>query len=1182
MHQLSPNRRQRSHWAYGGVFGFLFLAISLLLAAQAHATYQQVDTFAGTPGELKTEAAPWPEEVQLGNLGGMAVNYTGAGGVSAGTVYAVVEGGGGIGIGAKVVRYNPDGSFSERWTWRGNPPEERCGPEGEAAQPSCPSNRGGGARAGADVDVDQSTGNVYVLGGIGVPNGTKLIHVYSPDGSEVIAEFGENASHASEPITASPAQIHIGRPGQIAVDSSGDVYVSDEGSVYGHRLMVFEPQSPGDYEHYVYAGQSHDVKIGGQAPFIDAAGHVYTSSDEGIEEYDPSQPNAPALCKFQFLKGGIEAVAVNPKSEELFFFTNKDKRIHQLGASCNEKGQFSEVGSFAPVPKRNNISAMAVDPDRRFDPSRPAGVLFAGAPAGAGGAEAEEGEPPHRVFESALGFVFAPPTALPPEVLSESVSAVGSASAKLSAQINPKGSATRYRFQYLTDAEYQANEASDRFAGAAEIPPGGALLGEGNQPLGAVSYLSGIEADTTYHLRAIATSNCDSQHPTEVCEDVGAELQFRTFPSGAPGLPDKRVYELVSPVDKEGGSVYPADPTIRSCTPECTVKPGIGGILHFPMQSAPGGDAIVYEGTPFSGEGTYRENQYISRRDPKAGWQTTTLSPLLVAAGSPQGYRAFDADLTRGVLGQLSPALSSDAPAGYPNLYSQPTDNPLALTPLLSQAPPNRLPDLSSQRLQLNYAGASADLSRIFFSANDALSGETPFAPEALDGGPTKTNLYEWAEGQLRLVNVLPGNASTSLGASFGKGGAHAVSNDGSRVFWEDEAHQVYLREGAEQTRAIETEGTPDPGAFLLASPQGTEVLLANGHLHGLGEEEPTTDLSQGKGGFQGIAGNSEDLSRIYFIDTAVLSGEEANGQGAKAIASKDNLYAWQEGSTRFIATLSSEDNGVGQGAWAASPSARLAEASPDGRWLTFLSKAQLTGYDNVGPCAFNSEGVIPGPCPEAFLYDSASGELACASCSRAAIAPLGASTLRLIQGAGPSFPQPRYLSDSGRLFFDSQDTLSSFDTNEGIEDVYEFEPQEVGGCGRPDGCVSLISAGTGSEDSNFLAADPSGKNVFFTSRDQLAQKDRDDLIDLYDAREEGGAAAESEPARAECQGEACQPLVSAPNDPTPGSSLIEGAGNVNEGKAKKHKHKKQKKHVKKHKKQKQAKKAKHERGGAK
>ena len=95
--------------------------------------------------------------------------------------------------------------------------------------------------------------------------------------------------------------------------------------------------------------------------------------------------------------------------------------------------------------------------------------------------------------------------------------------------------------------------------------------------------------------------------------------------------------------------------------------------------------------------------------------------------------------------------------------------------------------------------------------------------------------------------------------------------------------------------------------------------------------------------------------------------------------------------------------------------------------------------------------------------------------------------------------------------------------------------------------------------------------------------KDKDELVDLYDARENGGIPAESEVARSECQGEACQAAIVPPNDPTPGSSSFEGAGNVDERKAsKKHKHKKHK-HAKQQKSAKHAHgRANHNRGGAK
>jgi hypothetical protein len=235
---------------------------------------------------------------------------------------------------------------------------------------------------------------------------------------------------------------------------------------------------------------------------------------------------------------------------------------------------------------------------------------------------------------------------------------------------------------------------------------------------------------------------------------------------------------------------------------------------------------------------------------------------------------------------------------------------------------------------------------------------------------------------------------------------------------------------------------------------------------------------------------------------------------------------------------------------------------------------------------AKNESITVPARCHEAFLYDSVTGGLTCASCDPTGETPLGPTHLLEFE-LGPEYlSQPRYLTDEGRLYFDSQDSLSPRDTNEGVEDVYEYEPEGVGGegaCERQAGCVRLISAGTEPVDSNLLAIDATGENVFFTTRDRLALKDKDDLIDLYDAREGGGIASETEVGRSECQGEACQPQAVVPNDPTPGSSTFEGAGNVHEAKAKKHRKRKaeKKRHAHKHKRH-HARAAKRNHGGAK
>ncbi len=1174
-----------------GAVAAVLLCLGLLAAVPARANFEQVANFAGTAGELRPNTqqgeTEWPEEVQLGGLSSMAVNYTGAGGVPAGTIYAAVQ----VPDGTEsmyVVRYNPDGSFSESWSFEGTPggaPEHRCGPEGDPGEPTCAPNSSEGSHPHA-VDVDEATGDVYLYNPWTTLVGQNVVHVFSADGSTLLGEFGELAPFG-ESVAASPGKVHSfgAQEDNMAVNAGGEVYVFDQetsGSQY-HRLMKFEPQSPGDYEHYVYAGQSQDLRGGfagetrrPELPAFDAAGDLFVAEEEGhIEKLDPSQPGAPALCEFVFTKGGVQALAVDPLSDELFFFTYKEQgTIHRLGGECVE-GKLHEVGKIKASPNRTQISGLAFDPLRAYEAGRPAGVLYAGAPGYSGGKEDKStGE---WLVESSIGYIFSQPPEIPPTVKDESFSRVTASTAELSAQVNPQGSASRYTFQYETEAAYQANPEGERFAGAPESPPGGAEAGEDNEAVAVAASLRGLLPDTAYRFRAVATNHCSVPHPEKLCETDGEALALRTFPTEAPGLADRRAYELVSPPAKQAGQVLPADWSIWSCPQEFTCKPG-EFLRHFPMQSAPDGEAVVYEGTAFASEAAnLNENQYIARRDPKAGWQTVDLTPLRLYSQPAQGYGAFSPDLARAVLTQLGPALNSEAPGEYKDLYTQPTAEPFALSSLLDSAPPNRS-ERGSNQLAIRYAGASEDLSRVFFEANDALTPETAFAPEATDGGAGQFNLYEWHEGALALVNVLPGNATSALNASFGgqPTGApgsephfltHAISADGRRVFFSDASGQVYVREDGESTREVSSEGTPDPGKFVVAAKNGAAVLLLNGHLHYLEGEEATVDLTQGKGGFLGVVGEAEDLSQVYFVDDEVLD-EAPNEAGEEAEEGKDNLYAWAQGEgTRFVARLLPKDNlanlGSGtRGDWR-TPGERTAEASPAGRYLAFSSLAPLSGYDNAVQCGpYGPEGArLNEPCPEVFLYDSATEKLSCASCNRSGEAPLGWSTLRLIQGAPPSLPQPRYLTDQGRLYFDSEDSLVPADSNEGVEDVYQYEPGGMGSCVRQGGCVSLISAGTGTVDSNLVAIDPSGRNVFFTTRDQLSLRDHDDVFDLYDAREGGGIPIETEVSRAECQGEACQAPVYAPNDPTPGSSSFEGPGNPRQAKAKKHKKRHRKKH---------------------
>ena len=1154
----------------------IVLSMGLVNATSSLASYEQVGYFAGTGGALEpgfgTEesAARWPEEVQLGGVSGMAVNYTGAGGVPAGTIYAAsrnLEG-------EHVARFNPDGSFSEAWSFfEGNPPLERCGPEGLVAQPTCKKQPEGGGGA-VDVDVDQSTGDVYVLreppfdtsAHTEVEEETyyaehMLVHVYSADGSKLIAEFGMEAPQAKT-VAQSPGKIHDtllagSLAVNLAVNSAGDVYIYDQNPDGSEEhLMEFVPGVPGDYEHYVYAGQAHDLtwNVRPTRPVIDAAGFVYVASEEAVAELGPADPGAPPICEYRSPTGGIESMTVDPLTGEVFFYDYHDHRVHQLSA-CGVEGKFVEVSKTAPLsPGRSSTGGgLAFDPVRRFAAGRAPGVLYLGSPDGAGGrTEGQFGTSDYKA-ESSLGYVFARPVEAPPDVVSESVVHVASGSAVLGATVNPEGALTHYAFEYVTQAEFEADEA-EPFADAVEVPLDGGVVGEGKGPVSVSEGLSGLAPETSYRYRVVAWSDCSVEEPEKVCETDGEAEGFRTFGMISGVLPDGRVYELVSPPQKYGGQVYPANPDVGSCG---LCKPAVtGNNGAYPRQASLDGDAVAYEGAPFlESSGPVLSDEYVARRDPQTGWQTTDVSPTLQQGN---GYDVFSDDLSRTVFEEQEAApLSDQAPGEYRDLYSQSTGEPGLLTSMLSSEPPDR-PVSGAGGFEVRYAGASSDLSRVFFEANDALTEEVAgVAPAAVDSGPTKFNLYEWHEGRLALVNVLPGNTTSEPGAMFASADAHGVSGDGTRVFFSDGSGQVFVREDGRSTREIETEGKPDAAGFMVASSDGSKVLLADGSLHYLTGEERTVDLTDGSGGFVGVVGQGEDLTHVYFVDSKVLTGGEENEDCAvsagkktceQATEGKDNVYFWSENDgVRFIATLTASDEELASpfntqpSDWTAESELRTAQASPNGRFLAFMSTKRLTGYDNTGPCETNhAGGFVNAPCPEVFTYDSASGRLVCASCNRSGVRPLGYSVLRVIDRR---LPLPRYLSDEGRLFFDSEDSLVPSDTNAGVEDVYEYEPDDVGTCVESFGCVSLISGGTGRFDSNFLASDLSGANVFFTTADRLSPRDGDELLDLYDARVEG--LRETGVLETECNGETCQSATVPSVLTVPSTVVFQGAGNV-------------------------------------
>ena len=95
---------------------------------------------------------------------------------------------------------------------------------------------------------------------------------------------------------------------------------------------------------------------------------------------------------------------------------------------------------------------------------------------------------------------------------------------------------------------------------------------------------------------------------------------------------------------------------------------------------------------------------------------------------------------------------------------------------------------------------------------------------------------------------------------------------------------------------------------------------------------------------------------------------------------------------------------------------------------------------------------------------------------------------------------QPRYLLESGRLFFNSSSDLVPA-AKSGKNSVYEFEANGEGTCTSPNGCIALISSGESAHEQAFLDASETGDSAFILSATPLISRDTDESFDVYDAR---------------------------------------------------------------------------------
>jgi hypothetical protein len=1079
---------------------------------------------------------------------------------------------------------------------------------------------------------------------------------------------GKEPTQLAAQLSGPESGVPFTRPGGLAVNQSNDeVLVVDARSV----IDIFKPTAlAGKYE---LAGKLAGTPAG---PFgyitgvaTDAAdGDIYVADGEsGIDQFSSAGGFLGRIVGTSispFTTGaagaglGVSSVAVDPVSGKVYI------------GEVNSSGPNSTLGSvdvFSAnliIPDVTAESASSIKPDSATlngtinpDEAGPATCQFLWGTSTSFGQVAPcstpiaEGDSPVAVQSALTGlqpdttyhyrlqatngngnnpgesFQDQEFTTTGPGIHETSASDVAATSATLDATIDPNGASTTYYFQFGTSTGY----------GSVAPAPPGAAIGSSRGDVEVSQHLQGLTAGSVYHYRVIAVSELGAG---EVEMIDGPDEMFTTQTvGGALTLPDNRSWEMVSSPEKQGAQIFAIDQYDAE-----------GGVI----QAAAAGNAMTYltsVPTELEPPGYTNEVQVLSRRGP-TGWQSSDIAiPHQSATGvGLQGpeYRFFSEDLSLGVVqpfGGFTPSVSHEASEQTPYLKTDylngDVGDPCTVScyrPLVTGAPgyanvpPGTTFGGETEDRCLRggeefvycgpfFLGATSDASHVVLRSKVGLAS----TPVQQEGG-----LYEWSDGLLSLISVLPDHgAAVNNNANFpllGSGDSslnarHAISDDGSRIVWTEKASHLYMRDVARgetvQLDAVQGgsgEGNVEP-KFQLASSDGSRVFFtdtqhltegASGGGTAIGERNSEYDLyecemvevvgklgcklsdltpiaSGEQAGVLGlVAGAGEDGSRIYFVANGVLAAGAVHGSclaSGPSVGTMCNLYVSQHGVTKLVAVLSGEDT-PDWGIQAAGPLPSLAaRVSPNGRWFAFMSQRSLTGYDNRDAVSGKLD-------EEVYLYDAeaegGTGHLVCASCDPSGARPHGVEGDKLFNGlaagafvwssqwlaanipgwtpdgAGQARYQSRYLSDSGRLFFNSSDALVPQDVD-GTEDVYQYEPPGVGDCEsssasfneRSGGCIGLISSGSSAEESGFVDASANGSDVFFATTAKLSAADVDTAVDIYDAHECSSASPCF--AQPPAQPPACDTGDSCKSAPSPqpeifgssASATFAGSGNV-------------------------------------
>lgn len=437
-----------------------------------------------------------------------------------------------------------------------------------------------------------------------------------------------------------------------------------------------------------------------------------------------------------------------------------------------------------------------------------------------------------------------------PKLTGPVATSVTGTSVTLKGSVNPEGQETTWRFSFGTaDCSIKPNPC--KFTGKK-------AAGSGIGPVPVSTAFSGLAPGTVYHF-LLEAENAGGKV-------LSTDRAFATQGTPSEGLPDERVYEQASPIDKDGGDAVGVPALVKAA--------GNGSGISF-------GNTFGIPG----GKGAQALPSYLALRGTgESGWATQGLLP-------PEnlGERAQ----VQGWLPDFSETFSNVAKLGNPRKK--------ALVLQSTAGGPSVIVSPYTQEAEYSYVGATPDASKVFFESEAKLKTHEggPVIEGAIQGAH---NLYVWnrTTGELGLAGALNDGKAPPKGAFAGPydwsrginatslrgGGAardyylqgtHAITASGDVYFTEAGTGHLYLRVNPAQPQS-QLDGTgqcvkpadactiavsaskrtiPDPAgsqpaAFQAASADGSKAFFTSPEKltdnANTGPEQPKAAIGEGSG----------------------------------------------------------------------------------------------------------------------------------------------------------------------------------------------------------------------------------------------------------------------------------------------------------------------------------------------